>query len=460
VAVGRLQVAVVDAIKADQVRSKHMKKTTNIGAALATATCALLHPYASANDILEDWQVDTSLMYYGETDRVKAVEAVVAGQKDFGDEHIFSGKLVIDTLTGASATGAAAQATAQTVSRPSGKGSYTVTPGATPLDDTFKDTRVQVDGQWTQPWSDVSRITTGLHFSTEHDYFSVGFNGSYAHDFYNKNTTVAAGLAYSYDVIKPEGGLPVPFAIKTAATGSSENYDDDDGYDDDDDDGNFSSDERLGDSDNKSTVDVLFGLTQIINRRMLMQFNLGVSQISGYSTDPYKVLSIVNDQGLTQNLVYEKRPDSRTKTFAFWQTKYAMNFGAADFSYRFAADDWKVDSHTFDTRLRINLTDKSYLQPHFRYYSQSAAEFFQPFLIDGQALPEFATADYRLGEMTAYTLGLKYGMELDNGDELSFRVEYYQQSPKNAGFSEPGSLQDVDLYPSVKAVIAQVNYRF
>ncbi|MFQ3220228.1 MAG: hypothetical protein ACI96W_002597, partial [Paraglaciecola sp.] len=45
-AVGRLQVAVVDAIKADQVRSKHMKKTTNIGAALATATCALLHPYA------------------------------------------------------------------------------------------------------------------------------------------------------------------------------------------------------------------------------------------------------------------------------------------------------------------------------------------------------------------------------------------------------------------------------
>ncbi|MFT4790090.1 MAG: hypothetical protein ACI95X_002937, partial [Paraglaciecola sp.] len=99
-----------------------MKKTTNIGAALATATCALLHPYASANDILEDWQVDTSLMYYGETDRVKAVEAVVAGKKDFGDEHIFSGKLVIDTLTGASATGAAAQATAQTVSRPSGKG--------------------------------------------------------------------------------------------------------------------------------------------------------------------------------------------------------------------------------------------------------------------------------------------------------------------------------------------------
>ncbi|MEP7705961.1 DUF3570 domain-containing protein [Paraglaciecola sp. 25GB23A] len=436
-----------------------MKKTINITAALASATCALLHPYASANDMLEGWKVDTSLMYYGETDRVTAVETVIAGQKDFGDERLFTGKIVIDTLTGASATGAVAQLTAQTVSRPSGQGSYTVNAGETPLDNTFKDTRVQVDGQWTQPWSDVSRITTGLHLSTEHDYYSLGFNGSYAHDFYNKNTTLSGGLAYSYDVIKPEGGLPVPFSTKTASTGYSEDYDDD-GYIEEDGDDNYANDERSGSSDNKSTIDVLFGLTQVINRRMLMQFNLGVSQINGYSTDPYKVLSIVNDQGLTQSLVYENRPDSRIKTFAFWQTKYALDFGVADFSYRFATDDWKVDSHTFDSRLRINLSDSSYLQPHFRYYNQSAAEFFQPFLMEGQALPEFATADYRLGEMTAYTLGLKYGMELDNGDELSFRLEYYQQSPKNAGFTEPGTLKDVDLYPSVKAVIAQVNYRF
>jgi len=440
-----------------------MKKKLNISAALASATCALLHPYASANEMLEGWKIDTSLMYYGETDRVSAVEAVIAGQKDFGEEQLLSGKIVIDTLTGASATGAVAQLTAQTVSRPSGEGTYTVSPGETPLDDTFKDTRVQLDGQWTQPWSDVSRITTGLHLSTEHDYYSLGFNGSYAHDFYNKNTTLSAGLAYSYDVIKPEGGLPVPFATKTASINTSEDYDDnedDESEDDDDDNDNYDNDERLGSSDNKSTVDVLFGLTQVMNRRMLMQFNLGFSEISGYSTDPYKVLSIVNEQGLTQSLVYENRPDSRTKTFAFWQTKYALDFGVVDFSYRFATDDWKVDSHTFDSRLRINLTDSSYLQPHFRYYNQSAAEFFHPFLMEGQVLPEFATADYRLGEMSAYTFGLKYGTKMDNGDELSFRLEYYQQSPKNAGFTEPGTLQDVDLYPSVKAVIAQVNYRF
>jgi hypothetical protein len=457
VAVALLQVVVVVVTKASQHRNSAMKKTINITAALASATCALLHPYASANDMLEGWKVDTSLMYYGETDRVTAVETVIAGQKDFGDERLFTGKIVVDTLTGASATGAVAQLTAQTVSRPSGQGSYTVNAGETPLDNTFKDTRVQVDGQWTQPWSDVSRITTGLHLSTEHDYYSLGFNGSYAHDFYNKNTTLSAGLAFSYDVIKPEGGIPVPFAVKTTILRGDEYGDDEYG---DDDNAENSNDLRLADSDNKTTTDVLFGLTQIINRRMLMQFNLGISQINGYSTDPYKLLSVVDSIGFTQNLIYENRPDSRVKTFAYWQTKYALDFGVADISYRYASDDWKVNSHTLDSRLRINLTDSSYIQPHFRYYSQSAAEFFQPFLVEGQTLPEFATADYRLGEMTAYTAGLKYGMELDNGDELSFRLEYYQQSPKNAGFTEPGTLKDVDLYPSVKAVIAQVNYRF
>ena len=40
------------------------------------------------------------------------------------------------------------------------------------------------------------------------------------------------------------------------------------------------------------------------------------------------------------------------------------------------------------------------------------------------------------------------------------RAEYYQQDPKNAGFDEPGVLADLDLYPSVKAVILQFNYHF
>jgi hypothetical protein len=75
-------------------------------------------------------------------------------------------------------------------------------------------------------------------------------------------------------------------------------------------------------------------------------------------------------------------------------------------------------------------------------------------------MPLYASADYRLGEMTAITVGLKYGHKMNNGHEWAVRAEYYQQSPKNAGFESPGVLSSQDLYPSVDAFIVQFSYNF
>ena len=363
---------------------KKNKTVANVNTALAAAACALLgtSPIVQADESV--WEMDTALLYYGETDRVTAVEGVFSAKKDFGDEHIFSGKIVVDSLTGASASGAVVQLNAQTYTRPSGKGQYVIDAGDIPLDDTFHDTRVQLEAQWTQPlWNDM-RGSTGVHLSKEYDYLSIAVNGSLAKDFNQKNTTVSAGLSLAFDTIDPEGGRP----------------------------------------------------------------------------DPFKVLSVVNDKGLTQLLVHEDRPTERNRQSFYWQTKYALDSGVADISYRYATDDWDINSHTIDSRLRFNLSDNTYIQPHFRYYQQGAAEFYQPFLIKGITLPTFASSDYRLGEMTAYTLGIKYGVKMASGNEWAFRLEYYQQDPKNADFEAPGMLQQLDLYPSVKAVIAQVSYSF
>jgi len=428
-----------------------MKKTANINTALAAATCALLGtvPVAQADEGV--WEMDAALLYYGDTDRVTAVEGVFSVSKDFGDEHVFSGKIILDSLTGASASGAVAQPNAQTYTRPSGRGQYVVAAGETPLDDTFHDTRVQLEAQWTQPLGDDMRGSTGVHLSKEYDYLSIAVNGSLAKDFNQKNTTVSAGLSLAFDTIDPEGGRPVAFSEMVIDQGQFAN---EEAYQ-----AVFDATRQEG-TDDKSTVDLMFGVTQIINRRMLMQFNYGFSMSDGYHTDPFKVLSVVNDQGLTQALVHEDRPTERTRHNFYWQTKYALDNGVADISYRYATDDWDINSHTIDSRLRFNLSDNTYIQPHFRYYQQSAAEFYQPFLLEGTALPTFASADYRLGEMTAYTIGLKYGMKMPSGNEWAFRLEYYQQDPKNAGFDEPGALQQLDLYPSLKAVIAQVSYSF
>jgi hypothetical protein len=438
---------------------KNITEKTNIKAALTLATAALLGSSQVANaesgvfDIDPDsWKFDTAVLFYSETDRVSAGEAIFNAQKTFDTEEVLNLKLTIDTLTGASANGAVAQPTVQTFTRPSGNGQYQVAAGDTPLDDTFRDTRVQFNAQWTQPIAPDYTLSGGLHLSKEYDYLSLGINGNVAIDFDRKNSTFSAGFSYFQDTFSPEGGLPNAFSSMLVGDSSASTWDDD-----------FET-TRIGSEDDKTTVDILLGFTQVINRRMLMQFNYSYSTVHGYLTDPFKVLSVVNDNGETQDYLYESRPDSRVKQSVFAQSLYHFDTTILDVSYRYMWDDWKIKSHTIDSRFRIPLGDsfgqESSLQPHFRFYQQSAADFYQPFLVDNEAMPAFASADYRIGEMTAYTIGLKYGMLVNNGHELSFRIEYYSQKPTDAGFEEIGVLKSVDLYPSVDAVIAQVTYSF
>lgn len=444
--------------------SEQPTKKLDLKSALTLATTALLGTstmtHAQESNLTDNWQFDTAFLYYGESDRVTAAESIFGATKTFNNDEILSLKLTVDVLTGASANGAVAQPNVQTFTRPSGEGQFQTKAGEVPLDDTFKDTRVQFNGQWTQPVAPNYTASIGGHISKEFDYLSLGINGNLAIDFNQKNSTFSLGMSYFKDTFEPEGGIPDPLtSVATHFTGD----------DDDDEEENylkrgFADDEyqqpKLTDSDDKTTLDLMLGFTQVINRRMITQFNYSYSLVDGYQTDPFKIMSVVNQDGLTQEYLYEKRPDKRRKQSVYAQTKYHFEHNILDISYRYMWDDWKINSHTMDSRLRIPLSGNSYIEPHFRYYKQSAAEFYQPYLQQVEPIPQFASADYRIGEMAAYTVGLKYGMTLANGNELSFRLEYYSQRPTSAGHTEPGVLADMEIYQGVDAVIAQASYSF
>jgi len=439
---------------------KNKNEKSNIKAALTIATAALLgtSPLAQADTVTagvdeSSWEFDSAMLFYSEADRVSAGEAIFNATKTFANDEVLNLKLTVDALTGASANGAVAQPNVQTFTRPSGNGQYTIAAGDTPLDDTFQDTRVQLNGQWTQPIAPNYTASAGLHISKEYDYLSLGVNGNLAYDFNRKNSTFSAGFSYFQDTFTPEGGVPTPLGSMLIGNSGLPTWKDD-----------FAA-TRIDSEDTKTTTDILLGFTQVINRRMITQFNYSYSMVDGYLMDPFKVISVVNGaSGLTQDNLFESRPDSRVKQSVYAQSIYHFDSTVLDVSYRYMWDDWEIDSHTIDTRFRIPLGNafgtESYIQPHFRIYQQSAAEFYKPFLIDGDPLPEYASADYRIGEMTTYTVGLKYGLLVNNGHELSFRLEYYRQTPTDAGFEEPGVLKDVDLYPTIDAIIAQVTYSF
>ena len=413
-----------------------MKDNDNFSATLAAATCALLGSAVStpvaAQEEASRWSFDSTLLYYGESDdRVQDVSAAVAAQRAFGDERKLSATLTADTLTGASASGAIALDRPQTFTSPSGNAVYTTAAGAVPLDDTFLDTRFALNASWTQPLARLYTFSAGVGFSTEYDYTHLGANLSLSRDFNKRNTTLSAGVAWSQDDVDPVGGRPIPLS-QMLDVGDNSN-------------------KRAG-SESKDVLDLLLGFTQVLNRTTVLRVNYSYSDSSGYLNDPYKLLSVVDPlsgdtllrvpvgQGPDGVYVFESRPESRAKQSLYAELKHAFGAPVLHLAYRFMTDDWGIDSNTGEVRLRWPIGD-GYIEPQFRYYTQTAADFYRASLIGGAALPRYASADLRLEDFDATTIGLKYGQRAASGNEWSIRAEYYQQ-------------------PDLSAVIAQFGYRF
>ena len=431
------------------------KNERSVTVTLAAATCALLGTTAvTPVDAREEpkWDFNTSLLYYGE-DEGRVMDASLKSiiRRLFADDRSLTLGLTVDTLTGATPSGAIRQDVPQSFTRPSGSSAYTEPAGKLPLDDTFKDTRVAITAGWQQPAGEMGLVSVGLSASKEYDYLHTGVNASYAHDFNNRNTTVSAGFAFASDSIEPVGGAPAPFS-SMLDVGDTSN--------------------RAGDQD-KDVLDVVLGVSQVLSKNLLVQVNYSLSQSDGYLNNPYKVLSVVDgvtgdtlprmpgiNGGPSGEFLFESRPDERTQHSLYTQAKYFMNGKVLDASYRYMTDDWEIDSHTLDVRYRWPLGETRYIEPHLRYYTQTEAEFYRLSIDDSAPLPQFASSDYRLGNFDAITAGVKFGWRTRNDNDMSIRVEWYTQSGTVPTQQLIGNQVLRDNYPDLNALIVQFSYRF
>jgi len=427
----------------------------SVSTALATATCALLGTTASQVQAQEEhtWDFDTALLYYGESDnRVKVYSVALMARRLFADDNTLTLGLTVDTLTGATPFGIAPMDVAQTVTRPSGNSTVIAPANGLPIYDGFRDSRVAVNASWKQPIGRLFSGNAGLSFSTEYDYTHAGLNFGLSRDFNKRNTTVSLGTALSRDEFDVIGGAPIPLTPILDV-------------------GDLSN--KLG-TDTKNVVDVLFGVTQVISRNLLVQVNYSYSNSSGYLNDPYKLLSLVDPvtgdtltrtptpgvDGPSHEFLSEGRPDARVKHSLYTQAKYFMNGKVLDISYRYMTDDWDINSHTVDARFRIPFGDRRYIEPHVRFYTQTEANFFRASLTGGEPLPLFASPDYRLGAFNAITAGAKYGWKTNWGHDMSVRLEYYMQDGAVPSGQLIGNQLQRDLYPGLSAIILNFGYGF
>ncbi|MDH5633751.1 MAG: DUF3570 domain-containing protein [Gammaproteobacteria bacterium] len=405
-----------------------LKKQVSLRQALAMATTTLLGNVANAASADNGWDVDSSILYYSEVDRITVIKPVIEAKKNLGDDEIITVRGVIDSLSGASPNGAIPQTTAQTFTSASGRDSYTVNANETPMEPSFEDRRYALNASWDKPLTRLTKTVLGVNGSTETDYVSLGLIATLSSDFNQRNTTVTAALAVNKDTIEPFNGVPIPFSPMIVGIDM----------------------QSSGTTENKSVIDTLFGVTQVINRTTIAQLNLNIGNDAGYLTDPYKIISVTNPgtptlRGVNPYL-YEHRPDSRRRQALYGKLIKNLGGDVLRTSYRYYQDSWGIKSHTVDAQYQWQLAELQYLQPHFRFYKQSKADFYYYNLEDG-TLPEFASADYRLGDLETSTAGFKYGYSLGKDSELSVRLEHMKQAAAGD-----------DPFPDVEANFIQLGF--
>lgn len=224
-------------------------------------------------------------------------------------------------------------------------------------------------------------VALGLGNSRESDYVSNGWSLNVLTDFNRKNTILLTGVAGTDDDVKVFFQTP---------------------------------------REKKRTNDVIVGLTQLLDPQTSVTFNLTYGRYTGFLADPYKLvekrIEVIPGIFLRQTFS-ENRPAEREKAIAFAGLNRALPAlnAAIDTSYRYFRDSFGTTAHTLDFNWFQRLGGKVILRPGFRFYDQSAADFYIYRLDSTPIIPvlrptadgPFYSSDFRVSAFRSYNTGLK-----------------------------------------------------
>jgi len=242
--------------------------------------------------------------------------------------------------------------------------------------------------------------------SSEYDYFSAGVGGSYTKLFNEKNTELSVNANVYIDTwnaiypteLRPFGengnGLNNSLFTQNTITGNT-NYNP-----------RFSEFKDEG----RNSYSLGFGFSQILHKNVQGSLALDFVKQDGLLSTPFQRVyfsdvadSFIDDFQLADAI--ERLPDSRFKVAVGGRLNWYLNetFTVRTF-YRYYFDDWGISSHTTSIEVPIKITDKFTLYPSYRFYNQTAADYFRPYE-SALSTDEFYTSDYDLSEYSANQIG-------------------------------------------------------
>ncbi len=275
-----------------------------------------------------------------------------------------------------------------------------------------------------------------ISFSTEYDYTSTGIGGSITKLFNEKNTEMHIGAQAYIDFWNPK--YPTELDSYLEAGGNLNNgffrgitiWDENGApihpvgemWNPE----NFSLISNKG----RNTFSTTLGFSQILSKKAQFSLSLDIVYQQGWLANPMQRVYFADKKnyfiGNPESIpIYtspenkdvfqladdiERLPNTRFKTPIGLRFNYYVNERLALRTYyRYYFDDWGITSHTASLEIPIKLGSRFTIYPSYRYYTQTAADYFAPFE-EHLSTDEFYTSDYDLSEFEAnqYGFGVSY----------------------------------------------------
>ena len=277
-----------------------------------------------------------------------------------------------------------------------------------------------------------SIVAANLSFAAEYDYTSIGFGGSYTRLFNEKNTELGFKANAFLDTWSPRYPTELDSYLEAEQNLNFGFFEDVDILNE-----NGTIIDKNGtdvwrpfhttliENKSRNTYALTLSFSQILSQKTQVSVFLDLVQQKGWLANPMQRIyfadkdnyyigtssSIPNYTSPANKDVFqladdiERLPDTRVKIPIGARFNYYLNeVVTLRTYYRYYYDDWGVISHTASVELPIKITDEFTLYPSYRYYNQTAADYFAPFE-QHNSTEEFYTSDYDLSEFNSNQIG-------------------------------------------------------
>lgn len=280
-----------------------------------------------------------------------------------------------------------------------------------------------------------SIVSGNIGFSSQYNYSSFGFGGDFTQLFNDKNSQISTRFKIFLDKWKPYYPTELTEYLNYGLNSSlfdnmtgNQNY------------APISFDLYTDTHRNSYSFSISF--SQILTKKVQASVFLDLVRQEGLLATPFhrvyfadKEKSFIDQFQLADDI--EKLPNTRFKLPIGTRFNFYVNEHFVIRSYyRYYYDDWGITAHTASIELPIKIGSKFTISPMYRFYTQTAADYFAPKDVH-ISTATYYTSDYDLSAFDAsqFGIGLRYTDIFTKAKiwrfgvkNIDLRYQHYQRS--------------------------------